>query len=61
MSPPTWLQKKVSRHRKETTAIRIIKDYDGNLLQFTLFLWGLRGVKGKKRGLTALTAHIFVA
>jgi hypothetical protein len=60
MSPPTWLQKKVSRHRKETTAIRI-KDYDGNLLQFTLFLWGLRGVKGKKRGLTALTAHIFVA
>jgi hypothetical protein len=59
MPPPIGLQKKI-RHRYETLVIRI-KDYDDILLQFTLFLWGMRGVKGKKRGLTALTAHIFVA
>jgi hypothetical protein len=44
MSPLAWLQKKVSRHREETAAIRI-KDYDGKLLQFTPFPLGHEGGK----------------
>jgi hypothetical protein len=66
MPPPIWLPKKRFCHRYETLVIRI-KDYDDIPLQFHPFPLGMRGIKGKERGLTALTAltsltaHIFVA
>jgi hypothetical protein len=59
MPPPIWLQKKVSAAAK-TPAIRI-KDGNDILLQYHPFPLGHERVKGKKRGLTALTAHIFAA